>query len=64
MSMNKRLLAVALGLSLLMSLVACSNQGSPSNDPPENGATSEVSNTPVECSEDEFLPIGSVVLLR
>jgi len=33
MSMNKRLLAVALGLSLLMSLTACSNQASPPDDP-------------------------------
>ena len=64
MSMNIRLLAAALGLSLLMSLVACSNQGAPSGDPPENGATSEVSNTPAEYNEDEFLPIGSVVLLK
>lgn len=59
MSMNKRLLAVALGLSLLISLAACSNQGSPSGNPPENGGTSEVSNTSVEYNEDEFLPIGS-----
>ena len=64
MSMNKRLLAVALGLSLLISLAACSNQGSPSGNPPENGGTSEVSNTSVEYNEDEFLPIGSVVLLE
>ena len=33
MSINKRLLAVALGLSLLMSLAACSNQTSPPDDP-------------------------------
>ena len=64
MSMNKRLLAVALGLSLLISLAACSNQGSQSGNPPENGGTSEVSNTSVEYNEDEFLPIGSVVLLK
>ena len=64
MSMNKRLLAVALGLSLLISLAACSNQGSPSGNPPETGRTSEVSNTSIEYNEVEFLPIGSVVLLK
>ena len=33
MSMNKRLLTVAVVLSLFMSLTACSNQTSPSDDP-------------------------------
>ena len=33
MSMNKRLLAVALMFSLFMSLAACSNQTSPPDDP-------------------------------
>jgi len=64
MSMNKRLLAVALGLSLFMSLAACSNQESPSNGTPESGAKGEVSDISVEYNEDEFLPIGSVVLLE
>ena len=41
MSMNKRLLAVALGLSLFMSLAACSNQQSPSDSSQENASTSE-----------------------
>ena len=63
MSMNKRLLAVALMFSLFMSLAACSNQESPSNGTPESGAKGEVSDTSVEYNEDEFLPIGSVVLL-
>ncbi len=64
MSMNKRLLAVALMFSLLMSLAACSNQESPSNGTPESGAKGEVSDISVEYNEDEFLPIGSVVLLE
>ncbi|MEH2937463.1 DUF4176 domain-containing protein [Lawsonibacter sp. JLR.KK007] len=64
MSMNKRLLAVALMFSLFMSLAACSNQESPSNGNPESGAKGEVSDTSVEYNEDEFLPIGSVVLLE
>ena len=64
MSMNKRLLAVALMFSLFMSLAACSNQESPSNGTPESGAKGEVSDTSVEYNEDEFLPIGSVVLLK
>ena len=64
MSMNKRLLAVALMLSLFMSLAACSNQESPSNGTPESGAKGEVSDISVEYNEDEFLPIGSVVLLE
>ena len=64
MSMNKRLLAVALMFSLFMSLAACSNQESPSNGTPESGAKGEVSDTSVEYNEDEFLPIGSVVLLE
>ena len=41
MSMNKRLFAVALGLSLFMSLAACSNQQSPSDSSQENASTSE-----------------------
>ena len=41
MSVNKRLLAVALGLSLFMSLAACSNQQSPSDSSQENASTSE-----------------------
>ena len=64
MSMNKRLLAIALILSLFMSLTACGNQKSPSGDTPESGAKREVSDTSVEYNEDEFLPIGSVVLLK
>lgn len=64
MSMNKRLLAVALMFSLFMSLAACSNQESPSNGTPESGAKGEVSDISVEYNEDEFLPIGSVVLLK
>ena len=64
MSMNKRLLAVALMFSLFMSLAACSNQESPSNGTPESGAKGEVSDTSVEYNEGEFLPIGSVVLLE
>lgn len=64
MSMNKRLLAIALMFSLFMSLAACSNQESPSNGTPESGAKGEVSDTSVEYNEDEFLPIGSVVLLE
>ena len=64
MSMNKRLLAVALMFSLFMSLTACSNQESPSNGTPESGANGEVSDISVEYNEDEFLPIGSVVLLE
>ena len=64
MSMNKRLLAVALMFSLFMSLAACSNQASPSNGTPESGAKGEVSDISVEYNEDEFLPIGSVVLLE
>ena len=64
MSMNKRLLAVALMFSLFMSLAACSNQESPSNGTPESGAKGEVSDISVEYNEDEFLPIGSVVLLE
>ena len=43
---------------------ACSNQESPSNGTPESGAKGEVSDTSVEYNEDEFLPIGSVVLLE
>ena len=64
MSMNKRLLAVALMFSLFMSLAACSNQESPSNGTPESGAKGEVSDISVEYNEDEFLPIGSVGLLE
>ena len=64
MSMNKRLLAIALILSLFMSLTACGDQKSPSGDTPESGAKGEVSDTSVEYNEDEFLPIGSVVLLK
>ena len=64
MSMNKRLLAVALMFSLFMSLAACSNQESPSNGTPESGAKGEVSDISVEYNENEFLPIGSVVLLE
>lgn len=64
MSMNKRLLAVALMFSLFMSLAACSNQESPSNGTPESGAKGEVSDISVKYNEDEFLPIGSVVLLE
>ena len=64
MSMNKRLLAVALMFSLFMSLAACSNQESPSNGTPESGAKGEVSDISVAYNEDEFLPIGSVVLLE
>ena len=64
MSMNKRLLAVALMFSLFMSLAACSNQESPSNGTPESGAKGEESDISVEYNEDEFLPIGSVVLLE
>lgn len=64
MSMNKRLLTVAVVLSLFMSLTACSNQESPSNGTPESGAKGEVSDISVEYNEDEFLPIGSVVLLE
>jgi len=64
MSMNKRLLAIALMFSLFMSLAACSNQESPSNGTPESGAKGEVSDISVEYNEDEFLPIGSVVLLE
>ena len=64
MSMNKRLLDVALMFSLFMSLAACSNQESPSNGTPESGAKGEVSDISVEYNEDEFLPIGSVVLLE
>ncbi len=64
MSMNKRLLAVALMFSLFMSLAACSNQEAPSNGTPESGAKGEVSDISVEYNEDEFLPIGSVVLLE
>ena len=64
MSMNKRLLAVALMFSLFMSLAACSNQESPSNGTPESGAKGEASDISVEYNEDEFLPIGSVVLLE
>ena len=64
MSMNKRLLAVALMFLLFMSLAACSNQESPSNGTPESGAKGEVSDISVEYNEDEFLPIGSVVLLE
>ena len=41
MGVNKRLLAVALGLSLFMSLAACSNQQSPSDSSQENASTSE-----------------------
>ena len=41
MSMNKRLLAVALMFSLFMSLAACSNQQSPSDSSQENASTSE-----------------------
>ena len=50
--------------SLFMSLAACSNQESPSNGTPESGAKGEVSDISVEYNEDEFLPIGSVVLLE
>ena len=64
MSMNKRLLAVALMFSLFMSLAACSNQEAPSHGTPESGAKGEVSDISVEYNEDEFLPIGSVVLLE
>ena len=41
MSMNKRLLTVAVVLSLFMSLTACSNQQSPSDSSQENASTSE-----------------------
>lgn len=64
MGMNKRLLAIALMFSLFISLAACSNQESPSNGTPESGAKGEVSDISVEYNEDEFLPIGSVVLLE
>ena len=64
MNMNKRLLTIALMFSLFMSLTACSDQKSPSGDTPESGSKSEVSDTSVEYNEDEFLPIGSVVLLK
>ena len=64
MSISKRLLAVALVLALFTALTACGNQQSPVDDTLENGASSEVSDVSIEYNEEEFLPIGSVVLLK
>ena len=65
MSISKRLLAVALVLALFTALAACSNQQPSTNDASENGTNSgEVSDISIEYNEEEFLPIGSVVLLK
>lgn len=64
MSISKRLLAVALVLALFTALTSCGNQQSPVDDTLENGASSEVSDVSIEYNEEEFLPIGSVVLLK
>lgn len=65
MSISKRLLAVALVLALFTALAACGNQPPSTNDASENGTNSgEVSDISIEYNEDEFLPIGSVVLLE
>ncbi len=66
MSMNKRLLAVVLAFTLFASLAACGNQMSPADDTLENEVNdvTPASDIPIEYNEDEFLPIGSVVLLK
>lgn len=64
MSISKRLLAVALVLALFTALTACGNQQPPVDDTSENGVSSEVSDVSIEYDEKEFLPIGSVVLLK
>lgn len=64
MSMGKRLLAVALVLTLFTSLAACGSQPSPADNTSENGANSEATDISIEYNEEEFLPIGSVVLLK
>ena len=64
LSINKRLLAVALVFSLLMPITACGNQKPSSSDTPESDAKVEASDISSEYNEDEFLPIGSVVLLE
>lgn len=64
MSMSKRLLAAALVLTLFVSLTACGSQPSPADDTSENGTNSEAADISIEYNEEEFLPIGSVVLLK
>ena len=54
MSMNKRLLAVAMVLSLFMSLTACSDQTSPSDDP-----TPPV--TPADSSSKQDTPSSTII---
>ena len=64
MGMSKRLLAAALVLILFTSLTACGSQPSSADDTSENGTNSEAADISIEYNEEEFLPIGSVVLLK
>ena len=64
MGMSKRLLAAALELTLFVSLTACGSQSSPADDTSENWTNSEAADISIEYNEEEFLPIGSVVLLK
>ena len=64
MNINRKLFVFALVLTLFMSLTACGNQQSPSDNASKNEGSNTASDISIEYNEEEFLPIGSVVLLK
>lgn len=59
--MKKKILACMLAVALGLSLAACGNNQSSSDGTSKDGLNEDA---PIEYNADEFLPIGSVVLLK
>ena len=59
--MNKKVCALMLAVALGLSLVACGNNQSSSDGASTDGTNEGAS---IEYTADEFLPVGSIVLLK
>ena len=59
--MNKKVFTLMLAVALGLSLVACGNDQSSSDGTSKDALNEDIS---IEYNADEFLPVGSVVLLK
>ena len=62
--MNRRMLILLLGVVLCLSLVSCTSRRSSNKSIEESAPDNQTLGTPITYDSEEFLPIGSVVLLK
>lgn len=62
--MYRKWLLMMLSLAVCLSLVACGDKQPPADSTPNNEVEDNVSDTSITYNPEEFLPVGSVVMLN